>query len=139
MLINRFKSAYLIAAIITALVTASSLNPAYSQMKTSARKTTPGNRLPKGFTGHFIEANGAKIYYRTGGNGPVLVLLHGFPEDGSAFNQLIVLAASHYNLVVPDLRGIGLSKATGNYDAPNIARDVYAILKSEKINHVYIL
>jgi pimeloyl-ACP methyl ester carboxylesterase len=97
-----------------------------------------GNGLPMGFTGHFIEVNGARIYYRTGGKGPGLVLLHGFPEDGSAFNKLMAMAAGHYRLIVPDLRGIGRSVANGHYDAPNIARDLYEILKAERISQVYL-
>ena len=95
-------------------------------------------RLPRGFTGHFIDANGARTYYRTGGKGPALVLLHGYPEDGSAFNKLMSLAAGHYRLIVPDLRGIGRSVANGHYDAPNIARDLYEILKAEGISQVYL-
>jgi pimeloyl-ACP methyl ester carboxylesterase len=97
-----------------------------------------GEVLPKGFTDHFIEVNGAKIFYRTGGKGPGLVLLHGFPEDGSAFNKLMAIAAGHYRLIVPDLRGIGRSVANGHYDAPNIAGDLYEILKAEKISQVYL-
>jgi pimeloyl-ACP methyl ester carboxylesterase len=124
MLFNRFPSASLRGAMMAAVLMWSCL--------------AVGQGLPKGFTGHFSEVNGAKIYYRTGGKGPGLLLLHGFPEDGSAFNKLMVLAAGHYKLIVPDIRGIGRSVANGHYDAPNIARDLYEILKAEGISQVYV-
>lgn len=134
MLINRYRAAFMIAVFICGF-----FNLVYSHVKTSPSQAAADNWLPKGFTGHFIQVNGAKIYYRTGGKGPVLVLLHGFPEDGSAFNKLITLASGNYRLIVPDLRGIGKSVAKDGFDAPNIARDVYGILKAEKISHVYLL
>src|SRR5580704_5380858 len=124
MLYNRFPSANLRVAVVAAVLMWSCL--ASSQ------------GLPKGFTSRLIEVNGARIYYRTGGKGPALVLLHGFPEDGSAFYKLMPLAAGHYKLIVPDLRGIGLSVANGHYDAPNIARDLHEILKAEGISQVYL-
>jgi pimeloyl-ACP methyl ester carboxylesterase len=128
MLFNRFPSTYLRGVMMAAMLLWSCL----------AGARALGQGLPKGFTGHFIEVNGAKIYYRTGGKGRCLVLLHGFPEDGSSFNKLMALAAGHYKLIVPDLRGIGRSVATGHYDAPNIARDLYEILKAEGISRVYV-
>src|ERR1700744_2013082 len=79
MLINRFRAAFMAAIFIYTF-----FSPAYSLVKASPSQTAADTWLPKGFTGHLIEVNGAKIYYRTGGNGPVLVLLHGFPEDGAA-------------------------------------------------------
>src|SRR5580658_4995759 len=124
MLFNRCPSAYLKVVMMASVLMWSCL--------------AVGKGLPKGFTGHFIEVNGAKTYYRTGGKGPGLVLLHGYPEDGSAFDKLMALAAGHYRLIVPDLRGIGRSVANEHYDAPSIARDLYEILKAEKISQVYL-
>jgi len=121
---TRFPSACVTIAIIAIALMSGSLAVA--------------KEVPKGFTGHFIEVNGARIYYRTGGKGPGLVLLHGFPEDGTAFNKLMAVAAGHYSLIVPDLRGVGRSVANGHYDAPNIARDLYEILKAEGISQVYV-
>jgi pimeloyl-ACP methyl ester carboxylesterase len=49
------------------------------------------------------------------------------------------IAAGRYRIIVPDLRGIGLSVTNGHYDAPTIACDPYENLKAEGIGQVYVL
>lgn len=51
-----------------------------------------------------------KIFYRTAGQGPAVVLLHGFGEDGQVFNRQISFLKEHYTLIVPDLPGSGQSQ-----------------------------
>ena len=51
------------------------------------------------------------IYYRDiGPRGEPVVLLHGFPETGDAFAQVVAPLGKRYRLIVPDLRGAGLSE-----------------------------
>jgi pimeloyl-ACP methyl ester carboxylesterase len=63
---------------------------------------------------------------------PILVLLHGFPELGYSWrHQIPVLAGAGYHVLVPDLRGFGLSDAPAELEAYAIdalARDVLALL-----------
>src|SRR5260370_41656580 len=55
-----------------------------------------------------VMANGAEIYYRDiGPRGEPFLLLHGFPETGDAFAQVVAPLAKRYRLIVPDLRGAG--------------------------------
>src|SRR5260370_41127404 len=55
-----------------------------------------------------VMANGAEIYYRNiGPRGEPLLLLHGFPETGDAFAQVVAPLGKRYRLIVPDFRVAG--------------------------------
>jgi pimeloyl-ACP methyl ester carboxylesterase len=58
-----------------------------------------------------VDVDGLKIFYREAGpkDGPVLLLLHGFPSAGHMFRDLIPLLADRVRLVAPDLPGFGQS------------------------------
>lgn len=137
MLIKRRTYLFLFGAGLLSIINSCNLNQG-ANSKTS-KQDTAAEKLPAGFVDSFAAVNGAKLYYRMGGQGPVLLLLHGFPEDGSAFKKIMPLAALHYSVIVPDLRGIGKSEATTGYDAQNIARDFHDLLKSKGVQSVYVV
>ncbi len=56
----------------------------------------------------------ATIFYRKIGNGPTVVLIHGFGEDGRIWDQQIDYLKNYCQLIVPDLPGSGLSIFTNN-------------------------
>jgi pimeloyl-ACP methyl ester carboxylesterase len=59
------------------------------------------------------------IYYRKTGAGPAVMLLHGFPSDGSLWDNVVGKIGEHFTVIVPDLPGSGkspLDKATGISD-----------------------
>jgi haloacetate dehalogenase len=63
-----------------------------------------------GFAERRIEgAAGVEIYLRTGGSGPPLLLLHGYPESHVMWHKVAPDLAHHFTLVIPDLRGYGAS------------------------------
>ena len=64
-----------------------------------------------GFETRFFETDGARIHARIGGNGPPLVLIHGFPQTGAEWHRIAPALAKHFTLIIPDLRGYGLSSA----------------------------
>ena len=77
-----------------------------------------------GFEQHFIEVPGAGIFARSGGNGPPLLLLHGYPQTHVCWHKVAPELARHFTLVIPDLRGYGASRATADdngSDVPHIA------------------
>ena len=66
--------------------------------------------LYPGFESHFIDVPGAKIFARVGGNGPPLLLLHGYPQTHVCWHKMASELARQFTLVVPDLRGYGRSR-----------------------------
>ena len=95
---------------------------------------------PKTFRARHIAANGTKLYVRVGGSGPGVVLLHGFGETGDMWVPLAQDLARDHTVVVPDLRGMGLSaKPPGGYDKKTQAGDVAGILDALKIERVALV
>ena len=79
------------------------------------------------FTQAFIDVNGVTINLRHGGNGPPLLLLHGYPQTHVIWHQIADRLAQHYTLVMPDLRGYGdSSRPEGTADHGNYAKRVMA-------------
>ena len=89
---------------------------------------------PKTFRARQIATNGSKLYVRVGGSGPAVVLLHGYGETGDMWVPLAKDLAPDHTVVVPDLRGMGLSaKPAGGYDKKTQGGDIAGILDSLKI------
>jgi len=84
---------------------------------------------PPSFTTQTVAANGTELFVRIGGHGPAVVLLHGFGETGDMWSPLAEALMADHTVIVPDLRGMGLSShpATG-YDKATQARDIAGIL-----------
>ena len=59
------------------------------------------------FTRHTISTSGAKINAVVGGEGPPLLMLHGFPETHTMWHKVAPELSKYYTLVIPDLRGYG--------------------------------
>ena len=71
--------------------------------------------------------DGATIHLRAGGQGPAVVLLHGFGDTGDMWAPLAAELARDHTVVVPDLRGMGLSShPAGGYDKRTT--DIRAVL-----------
>lgn len=95
----------------------------------AAQAAEPG--MPPQFkTGSVKTADGATIHVRTGGKGPAVVLIHGFGDTGDMWGPLAARLAQHHTVIVPDLRGLGLSsKAPGGYDKKSQAADIRAVVE----------
>jgi pimeloyl-ACP methyl ester carboxylesterase len=90
--------------------------------------------FPPGFHTQKIATNGTTIYTRVGGRGPAVVLLHGYGESGDMWAPLAAVLAQDHLVVVPDLRGMGLSShPAGGYDKKTQAGDVAGVLDALKI------
>jgi pimeloyl-ACP methyl ester carboxylesterase len=88
--------------------------------------------MPYGFTARTVTANGASIHLRTGGNGPPVVLLHGYTQTGDMWGPLAAeLVARGHTVLVPDLRGLGRSsRPETGYDKMTAARDIRATVRA---------
>src|ERR1700704_4061374 len=84
--------------------------------------------LPATFKARTVTSpDGADIFVRWGGVGPVVVLLHGYAETSDSWEPLASDLADSYTVVVPDLRGIGRSsRPAGGYDKKTQAADIRA-------------
>ena len=91
--------------------------------------------FPPDFKISEIPANGTTIHVRAGGRGPAVVLLHGYGETGDMWAPMAADLARDYTVVVPDLRGIGLSaKPANGFDKKNQAGDVASVLDALKLD-----
>ena len=64
--------------------------------------------FPASFRTQNIQTDGVRIHVRVGGQGPAVVLLHGFGDTGDMWVPLAANLARDHTVVVPDLRGMGL-------------------------------
>ena len=93
--------------------------------------------FPRGFETQEIKTNGATIHVRVGGHGPAVVMLHGFADTGDMWAPLAAELASGHTIIVPDLRGMGLSShPVGGYDKKTQAGDIAGLLDILKIEKV---
>lgn len=80
------------------------------------------------------------IYYSKNGFGPVVVLLHGFGEDSTVWQQQVQYLETSYQLITPDLRGSGASDTLAPASSiEQMADDVIEILQHENIDHCTII
>src|SRR5260221_13916678 len=82
-----------------------------------------------------VPANGTRLYVRVGGRGPAVVLLHGFGFTGDMWAPLAIVLANDHTVIVPDLRGMGMSEHpdTG-YTKKNQAVDIAGVMDALNID-----
>jgi len=86
-----------------------------------------------------VRANGIRMNVWTGGEGPTLVLLHGYPQTGQMWHKVSPTLMKQFNLIIPDLRGYGDSeKARSGFDKKTMAKDI-ACLASELGHETFFL
>ncbi len=89
--------------------------------------------LPEGFTDTFtsryIDTGDVRLHAVTGGEGPPLLLVHGWPESWYAWRHLMPALARDFEVIAVDQRGMGLSnKPAGGYDTGTQARDLIGLM-----------
>lgn len=76
-----------------------------------------------------VKANGVELNVALAGEGPAVLLLHGFPHTWQLWTHVLDGLAGRYRVIAPDLRGCGASARTaGGYDAGTLAADAEALL-----------
>ena len=90
--------------------------------------------FPGSFKTQEIATNGTTIHVRVGGQGPAVLLLHGYGETGDMWAPMAADLARDYTVIVPDLRGLGLSsKPASGFDKKTQAGDVAGVLDALKV------
>jgi pimeloyl-ACP methyl ester carboxylesterase len=82
-------------------------------------------------THHFVQLPKLRMHYVEAGAGPLVVLLHGFPESWWSWrHQVRPLVDAGFRVIAPDLRGYGETEKQGPYDLDTIVGDVCALIES---------
>jgi pimeloyl-ACP methyl ester carboxylesterase/quercetin dioxygenase-like cupin family protein len=92
------------------------------------------------FKARDMNVPGGTQYVRVGGSGPAVVLLHGFGDTGDMWQPLAELLVKQHTVIVPDLRGMGLSShPEGGYEKVAQARDLAALLDELKVDRFVLI
>ncbi|WP_395337134.1 alpha/beta hydrolase [Novosphingobium sp. BL-8H] len=85
--------------------------------------------FPAGFRTEEIATNGTTLHVRVGGSGPAVLLIHGYGDTGDMWQPLAAELMRDHTVIVPDLRGLGLSAtATTGFTKKNQAEDMAGVL-----------
>ncbi|TFF21635.1 alpha/beta hydrolase [Jiella endophytica] len=96
--------------------------------------------FPGSFTTSDIATNGTSLHVRIGGEGPAVVLLHGYGETGDMWAPLAADLAKDHKVIVPDLRGLGLSqRPEGGYDKKTQGQDIAGLLDALDVGQVEVV
>ncbi|WP_223533513.1 MULTISPECIES: alpha/beta fold hydrolase [unclassified Pseudomonas] len=96
--------------------------------------------FPASFHTQDLPVDGVTMHVRVGGKGPAVVLLHGFGDTGDMWAPLAADLARDHTVVVPDLRGMGLSSIPqSGYDKKTQAADIRGVLNALKIEHSVVI
>ena len=111
---------YLVTALIAAVIT----TPTHARI-------TP---FPASFNTQVVQTNGTSLYVRIGGKGPAVVLLHGFGDTGDMWAPLAAQLVKDHTVIVPDLRGMGLSThPDSGYTKKNQAVDIAGVMDALQV------
>ena len=96
--------------------------------------------FPKAFHTQNIATNGTTLFVRVGGKGPAVVLIHGFGDTGDMWAPLAAKLVADHTVIVPDLRGMGLSAHpdTG-YTKKNEAADIAGVMDALKVDKAMLV
>lgn len=76
----------------------------------------------------FADVGDVTLHYVTAGEGPAVVLIHGWPQTWYMWRDIIPGLASRYRVIVPDLRGLGdSSRPVSGYDKKTLANDIWRL------------
>ncbi len=87
-----------------------------------------------------VRVRGVRLHVAEAGDGPPLLLLHGWPQHWWEWRRLIPPLARSYRVLAPDLRGWGWSDAPpGDYAKSTFVDDVLALLDAEGIDRAHVI
>ena len=93
------------------------------------RCAEPSSRVHRHVTSRYVDTGELRLHAVTGGDGPPLLLVHGWPQTWYAWRLLVSALARDFQVIAVDQRGIGLSdKPQGGYDAGTLASDLVTLM-----------
>jgi pimeloyl-ACP methyl ester carboxylesterase len=129
MQLTRNRSPYRASAACLALM----LSGVLAGMSSAATRAPDAPHLPPGFgktfTSRFVNAAGLRQHIVIGGDGPPLLLVHGWPENWYQYRALMPALARDFTVIAVDQRGMGLTeKPRTGYDSATLANDLVALM-----------
>lgn len=95
---------------------------------------------PLGFSTRTVPAHGIDVHVAEAGSGPPVVLLHGYPQSGEIWRKVAAQLARHHQVIIPDLRGMGLSSiAAEGYELPDLAEDIHQLVNAIGYDNVEVI
>ncbi len=110
--------------------------------RSAAYTLDPALGLPEveGIEHRFVDADGLSVHVAEAGDGPPVLLLHGWPQHWYMWRRVIERLAPQFRLIAPDLRGFGWTEAPGHgYDAETFAADQVALLDALELESVSVI
>jgi len=99
----------------------------------------PMPELP-GVTHHDVNVGGVRLHVAEAGEGPPILLQHGWPQHWWVWRRLIGPLAAEHRVICPDLRGFGWSEAPpGRYDKETLAGDLIGVLDALELEQVQLV
>jgi len=132
----------LVSAAVLATCSSWAQQASTGRMSANEAARTPSAQLayPATFKPQEVPSGNAVIHVRVAGSGPAVLLIHGYGETGDMWVPMAVDLARDHRVVVPDLRGLGLSsKPASGYDKKNQAEDMAAVLNALDIDSVEVV
>src|ERR1700730_190033 len=131
--------------VLTPLALSASLVSRPALAQGAAQASSPAvapqtEHLPPGFPEKSATVNGVRINYKIGGQGPAVVLLHGYAETSHMWLPLMPQLATSHTVIVPDLRGAGNSeRPKGGYDKKTMAKDIHELVQQLGFKQVSVV
>ncbi|MER9134497.1 alpha/beta hydrolase [Mesorhizobium sp. M0768] len=95
---------------------------------------------PAGFSSADVTVNGSSLHYVRGGQGPAVILVHGFPENWVEYQGIMPKLAQRFTVVAVDLPGIGRSAPpSAGYDAVNLATQIHGLAEALHLVRPYVV
>ncbi len=130
MITNKHRFRGMLVAMATAVLATAcgtaSAPPPIAAFDSATKDDTAFNQQ---FRHEFADVDGMRMHYVTGGSGPALVLLHGWPQSWYEWRDVMPALAAHYTVYAVDLPGLGDSDgAPASYDKATLARYVHGLI-----------
>jgi pimeloyl-ACP methyl ester carboxylesterase len=96
--------------------------------------------IPQGFTQEQVQLDGVKLNVYKGGTGEPLLLIHGYAQSALMWSPLMTRLKNKFTIIVPDIRGAGLSEAPATgYDKVTMAGDIKKLLEHYNISKARVV